>query len=385
MLALSNNVRTEIRNQVALQREEAMSLILNQKLLVWVSLVVGVVLVLGAILFSFRTIISPIKALRARMFEIADGDSDLTVTIPVRTQDELGELSEAFNRFMARLRGMISQVGQRGVQLKERAAELRSIADQSLATVQQQQQESERIAIAFDEINRTVQNISAGAEDALTRSEVAQSAGDDGQRLMHKNQQAVDQLIQQFSATTEVISTLAAKSREAGSILTVIQNVSDQTNLLALNAAIEAARAGENGRGFAVVADEVRELAQRTRSSAEEIQKLLGTLQNQAAVAVESISAGANQLELNTEVARETAVALDKITEEVAQVRSLNVNIAAATAEQSAVMRSTQDNLQRITQAAAETQRGASENVAQAEKVEADSSQIQQLLSQFRV
>ncbi|QDX92842.1 methyl-accepting chemotaxis protein [Brevibacillus laterosporus] len=56
---------------------------------------------------------------------------------------------------------------------------------------------------------------------------------------------------------------------------TLMKNISDQTHLLGLNAAIEAARAEASGRGFEVVANVVRKLAEHSKISVDEINKVL--------------------------------------------------------------------------------------------------------------
>jgi methyl-accepting chemotaxis protein len=133
------------------------------------------------------------------------------------------------------------------------------------------------------------------------------------------------------------VASLETSSKEIGSILNVIKEVAEQTNLLALNAAIEAARAGEHGRGFAVVADEVRSLANRTQQSAEQIQQMVNTLQQNTREATTVMSREKQKAEEVSVHTQEATASIQKIVESMNKIGDMSTQVATAAEEQGAV------------------------------------------------
>ncbi|WP_430962187.1 methyl-accepting chemotaxis protein [Pseudomonas syringae] len=243
----------------------------------------------------------------------------------------------AMQQMGAGLSGIVSGL-QAGIeQLASSAHSLSAVTEQTNREVSSQQQETEQVATAMNQMTATVHDVARNAEEAALAAQTADNKVDSGQSVVRQSLQRIEQLATSATSASDSIESLSAEIQNIGTVLSVIKSVAEQTNLLALNAAIEAARAGEQGRGFAVVADEVRALAKRTQQSTEEIERLVGSLQNGAQASVTQIRSSAELVKLAVSDVLQTESALGSIASAVSMIQQMNQQIAAAAEEQTSV------------------------------------------------
>ncbi|WP_408733531.1 methyl-accepting chemotaxis protein [Pseudomonas sp. LS1212] len=187
-------------------------------------------------------------------------------------------------------------------------------------------------------MSSTVQEVAQNAEQAAESAQLAERESGQGRHVVAQAVSSIESMASEASTTAQVMADLQQESRQIGSMLEVIQSIAQQTNLLALNAAIEAARAGEAGRGFAVVADEVRALAQRTQNSTSDIESLIANLQDKAEKAADSLHQSHTRTHHSVDLAHDAGSALDGISRAVSSIQAMNLQIAAATEQQSAAV-----------------------------------------------
>ena len=346
-----------------------------------------VALLLGlALFYSVSTsIVAPLRRAVARMEDIASGDGDLTKRLATEGNDEVAELAQGFNHFADTVQKLVQQVQGSTTQVATATEEMSAITAQTSAGVQRQRSEIDQVATAMTEMAATVQEVARNAAGAAEAAREANGEAEDGKRVVDATIAAIHNLAREVSEAAGVIDQLAADSESIGGVLDVIRGIAEQTNLLALNAAIEAARAGEQGRGFAVVADEVRTLAQRTQASTQEIQQMIEKVQGGARGAVAVMQAGRKSAEESVRQAGEAGSSLQTINYAVSAISDMNVQIASAAEEQSAVAEEINRNIVNIGTVADETATGSEHTATASAELARLGTDLQRAAGQFKV
>ncbi|AGX04047.1 YoaH [Bacillus sp. NRRL B-14911] len=292
-----------------------------------------------------RSILIPLGALNRQLNNIALGDADLTQTVDVKGKNEFGQLAHSFNAFVGSLRGMITHIGSSSEQVAAASEELSASAEQSKAasghiaeTMQtistHNHRQTEMTASSLKSVADSLgglKTVAANTDKAAEVSSEVREQAEDGASSVKEMLSQMNSISQSVDRAGEGVTSLVSSAGEIQKISSLIADISGQTNLLALNAAIEAARAGEQGKGFAVVAEEVRNLADETNASAEQIHKLVATIQAESSGTVRDIRLVKENVSAGISLSEETVSNFNRILAQIEQVTSQIQEAAAAT------------------------------------------------------
>lgn len=317
-----------------------------QKMLFTTLIVAAIFIFMG--IFLANSIANPIKQIAQRFTDLGKGDGDLSQRIEVKGNDEIAQLSTGFNGFIEKIHQSMKEVASTSHALQSAAESVSEKSNRTHNNSQEQRDQTIQVVAAINQMGATISEIASNAATAAETANQASGNTDEGRAVVNKAKDAISRLAADIENTGKVVEQLASTTQDIGSILDVIRDISDQTNLLALNAAIEAARAGEQGRGFAVVADEVRNLASRTASSTEEIQKMINQLQNDAKDAVTAMASGKVVTQEGVSASDEAVNVLVNISDRIHDISDRNTQVATATEEQSTVVHTINQNIEEI-------------------------------------
>ncbi|HCU0441430.1 TPA: methyl-accepting chemotaxis protein [Pseudomonas aeruginosa] len=277
----------------------------------------------------------------------ADGDFSRPISLRTRTED-LRNLEDSLNRLRSFLTELVGAIHRRAEQVAGSSQTLAEVSSGLHAGVERQAGDTGQIRDALGDMEAAIQQVAGDASQTADASRSAGQAVEHGQRVIGESLGGLRELVDEVQGNAQSIERLAEESATIGSVLTVIRSIAEQTNLLALNAAIEAARAGDQGRGFAVVAEEVRSLAQRTAGATEEIQQLIGRLQQAARQSVEAMRSQVEHAERTAEQAGAAEGALDEVVAAIHTIGVMAERIAEGSTQQSQAVGEIRSHSERI-------------------------------------
>ena len=286
-------------------------------LLIILSLAGATVSIVLSVFLSRRMIAQPLQAVVGGLDALAEGDT--SVTLSIKSKDEVGKVAQAYEVFkertieMKRMEAERQEAERRAQAEKEEAdrrvqeerkqamhdladnleakvgsvietvtsasTELQSTAESMSATAEQTTQQATTVAAASEEASTNVQTVASAAEEMS-------NSVDEISRQVTQSTEIAGRAVAEAQRTNETVQGLAEAAQKIGEVVKLISDIAEQTNLLALNATIEAARAGDAGKGFAVVASEVKSLANQTAKATEEIAGQIGSMQSVTGEAV---------------------------------------------------------------------------------------------------
>lgn len=379
-------------------------------LTLWMALIDAAIAVLIGI-WMVRMIARPLGKLKDLMQEGSKGN--LKVRTPYNSQDEIGQLSAAFNLMMEQITKLVEQTNRSAQEVLDTASELSSASKKTAVSASE-------IAVATEEIaggasslateaergNELTDNISRQMESVVAANE---QMGDSARHVEKSSQtgtQHLNQLMTKTQKTEEMIGALVNKVdslKESTSsvlkVLDVMQNITKQTNILSLNATIEAARAGTAGRGFMVVANEVRQLAEQSRQSIDMVGDITDKIMTEMNETVDQLSAAYPLFKEQMDAVKDTNVifasvqqqmgafveSLSMVTGSIGDLNQSQGTLSEAMSNVSAVAEQSSATSQEVASLSSEQQNISNQLVNLSAKLENVSTELKDTLSRFTV
>ncbi|WP_099468758.1 methyl-accepting chemotaxis protein [Konateibacter massiliensis] len=323
--------------------------------------VVSAVILVGVIIaILFGLILSSIISRQLnKLMVVADAvaDGNLDVSVDIESKDEIGILGAAFKRMNNTLNDVMSNINSAAEQVRTGA---RQVSDSSIALSQGATEQ----ASSVEELTASLEEISSQTKlNANNANQANELAGGAKSRAEHGNVQMQEML--------EAMEEINESSSNIFKIIKVIDDIAFQTNILALNAAVEAARAGQHGKGFAVVAEEVRTLAARSAKAAKET--------------TDMIEGSIKKVESGTKIAKETAISLTEIVEEIDKVAVFVEDIATASNEQALGIGQINQGIMQVSDVVQTNSATSEESAAASEELSSQAELLKDMVSKFKL
>lgn len=340
---------------------------------------------LSVLLYVIRSaVISNLLKLIRLTANLNSGDANLTQRISVKNKDEIGELAENINIFIASIEDIVVDVKNVSNNLASSSAEFAATAEELSSTFAEQTGQANDMASAMEEMNVTSKSINENTSEANNLTVQAFDLTQEGSGELANAVLKINSIKESTEELSVVIANLNNSSNEIGDIVGAIADIADQTNLLALNAAIEAARAGEAGRGFAVVADEVRKLAEKTQDSTKMITEIIGTLVSESNQADKNMSMAKVNVDEGVNVVETTTIIFNRIQDAVSKLKEANDFVTVSISEQADAIDASSENIRMVFQGITESNTAVEQITFTVNDLENQAVNLNDMVNKFR-
>jgi methyl-accepting chemotaxis protein len=368
-----------------------------------IQVIVAIVIILALIITLVITlqifVTRPINESIVMIKDIAQGEGDLTKRLVVKTKDEIGELSDWFNRFIEKLQILIRDATENSRTVDSASTEFTTLSNSMNTSVISLSEKSESVARAAGTMSTNMTSVAGVMEEASANINMVASASEEMSSTINEiarnAEQAraiTDNAVTQTNTASDRVNQLGDAAVEIGKVVETITDISEQVNLLALNATIEAARAGEAGKGFAVVANEIKDLANQTASASSAIKEQIDGIQASTSNTVEEIADISKIVEeINTIVStiatavEEQSATTKEITENISQVSTGIVEVNENVSEGSTASQQIAREIDEITQASGGLTTSSNKVKTNADELSHLSTKLSDLMGKFKV
>ncbi|MEP1777956.1 MAG: two-component regulator propeller domain-containing protein [Reichenbachiella sp.] len=294
----------------------------------------------------FESVVTPFGVINKIVTAMAEGD--LTLRYEDEAKGDVRVLANNLNIALDSLSDLLEDITGRVDTIDQSAQEMMltsqemSISTGEIATtISEMSSGAQNQVINIDTSSNYIEGVSefsrvmgGQAETINETASMGVEKSKSGLALVQDLEGRMQEILTTSKMTDESTVALKQKANEISRVLRIIKEIATQTNMLALNAAIEAAQAGEAGRGFAVVAEEIRKLAESSKSSAKEIDLLIGDVQKHTHSTASLISEMNVSIEGGDESSRKASTAFEEISNSYAETLDLSKQILNATIQQ---------------------------------------------------
>ncbi|WP_203363494.1 methyl-accepting chemotaxis protein [Bacillus sp. REN10] len=370
---------------------------MNEVLFTVVTLLMGIMWsgILAYIVAGY--FVKPLQRLEAAALEAATGNIEQDVELP-NSQDEIRSLAQAFNKMLANLREMVHSIDNNfaltneSVQLiSQQAATASQKAEEIFRTVDEISAGAENSAIAIQSTAESVEDVTHLAGEVQRKAQASAVQAEEMVRDLQESKEVFESLISGMERVSyenehslRAVRGLEENARKVGDIIQLVGAIAEQTNLLALNASIEAARAGEHGKGFAVVAEEVRKLADESGKAVQGTSELIQQMQQQVDQVVQQISSQVESVTDEVQKGSQANAAIEMMTDKILVVAEDVHTIAALVDQQMESIELTSRQSQEVAAIAEETSAGALEVTRATKDQTKVMSQIEEVILQLK-